>query len=56
MKIYKPTTPARRGMTGIDFPQLTTKKPEKSLLKYVRRSKPLAAGRPSTSTGKFYAR
>ena len=38
MKIYKPTTPSRRGMTGIDFSQLTkNKKPEKSLLKYVRR-------------------
>lgn len=38
MKIYKPTTPSRRGMTGIDFSQLTKKKPEKSLLKYVKRS------------------
>lgn len=38
MKIYKPTTPSRRGMTGIDFSQLTKKRPEKSLLKYVRRS------------------
>lgn len=38
MKTYKPTTPARRGMTGIDFSQLTKKGPEKSLLKYVRRS------------------
>lgn len=37
MKVYKPTTPARRGMTGIDFSQLTKKRPEKSLLKYVRR-------------------
>lgn len=37
MKIWKPTTPARRGMTGIDFSQLTKKRPEKSLLKYVRR-------------------
>ena len=37
MKTYKPTTPARRGMTGIDFSQLTKKGPEKSLLKYVRR-------------------
>jgi len=37
MKTYKPTTPARRGMTGIDFSQLTKKRPEKSLLKYVRR-------------------
>ena len=38
MKIYKPTTPARRGMTGIDFSQLTRKGPEKTLLKYVKRS------------------
>ncbi len=38
MKSYKPTTPSRRGMTGIDFSVLTKKKAEKSLLKYVRRS------------------
>ena len=38
MKVYKPTTPSRRGMTGIDFSQLTKKRPEKSLLKYVKRS------------------
>lgn len=38
MKTYKPTTPARRGMTGIDFSLLTKKKAEKRLLKYVRRS------------------
>lgn len=38
MKVYKPTTPSRRGMTGIDFSQLTRKKPEKRLLKYIRRS------------------
>ena len=38
MKIYKPTTPGRRGMTGIDFSQLTKKKPEKRLLKNIRRS------------------
>jgi len=37
MKTYKPTTSARRGMSGIDFSQLTKKRPEKSLLKYVRR-------------------
>jgi len=37
MKTYKPTTPSRRGMTGIDFSQLTKKGPEKSLLKYVKR-------------------
>ncbi len=38
MKIYKPTTPSRRGMTGIDFSLLTKKRAEKRLLKYVRRS------------------
>ena len=38
MKIYKPTTPGRRGMTGIDFSELTKKKPEKRLLKYIKRS------------------
>jgi len=38
MKIYKPTTPSRRGMTGIDFSQLSKKKPEKKLLKYIKRN------------------
>ncbi len=51
MKIYKPTTPARRGMTGIDFSQLTKKGPEKSLLKYVKRN----VGR-SNSTGRITTR
>jgi len=51
MKIFKPTTPARRGMTGIDFSQLTKKGPEKSLLKYVRRN----VGR-SSSTGRITTR
>jgi large subunit ribosomal protein L2 len=33
MKIYKPTSPGRRGMTGFDFDELTPNKaPEKSLL------------------------
>ncbi len=31
IKYYKPTTPARRGMTNRDFTQVTTKKPLKSL-------------------------
>jgi large subunit ribosomal protein L2 len=51
MKIYKPTTPARRGMTGIDFSQLTKKGPEKSLVKYVKRN----VGR-SASTGRITTR
>ncbi|MBU4274937.1 50S ribosomal protein L2 [Patescibacteria group bacterium] len=33
MKIYKPTTPGRRGMTGIDYSVLTKKEPEKTLLR-----------------------
>ncbi|OGZ84899.1 MAG: 50S ribosomal protein L2 [Candidatus Staskawiczbacteria bacterium RIFOXYD1_FULL_39_28] len=37
MKIYKPTSPARRGMTGIDFSKLSKKRPEKRLLKYIKR-------------------
>jgi len=51
MKIYKPTTPARRGMTGIDFSLLSKKGPEKSLTKYVRRS----SGR-SAATGRITVR
>ncbi len=51
MKIYKPTTPSRRGMTGIDFSELTKKRPEKRLLKYVRRS----VGR-SRSSGRITVR
>ncbi len=38
MKVYKPTTPSRRGMTGIDFSLLSKKRAQKSLVKYVRRS------------------
>lgn len=51
MKIYKPTTPSRRGMTGIDFSQLTKKRPEKKLLKYIKRN----VGR-SSSTGRITVR
>src|SRR4051812_23815544 len=50
MKTYKPTTPSRRGMSGIDFSQLTAKRPEKGLVKYVRRSngRSKASGRITT--------
>lgn len=51
MKFFKPTTPSRRGMTGIDFSQLTKKRPEKSLLKYVKRN----VGR-SSQTGEITTR
>jgi large subunit ribosomal protein L2 len=32
IKVYKPTSPARRGMTGYSFDEITTATPEKSLL------------------------
>jgi large subunit ribosomal protein L2 len=32
LKIYKPTSPGRRGMSGVTFEELTKKEPEKSLL------------------------
>ena len=32
VKIYRPTSPGRRGMTGSSFEEITKKKPEKSLL------------------------
>jgi len=31
LKVYKPTSPGRRGMTGLKFEEITKKKPEKSL-------------------------
>lgn len=37
MKIYKPTTPGRRGMTGIDYSILTKKEPEKTLLRWSKK-------------------
>ncbi len=44
IKTYKPTTPARRGMTSQDFDQITTRKPLKSLTK----TKKQQAGRNNT--------
>ncbi|RLC95899.1 MAG: 50S ribosomal protein L2 [Chloroflexi bacterium] len=32
LKVYKPTSPGRRGMTGSSFEEITKKKPEKGLL------------------------
>jgi large subunit ribosomal protein L2 len=37
LKVYKPTSPGRRGMTGASFEEITKKKPEKSLLKPLKR-------------------
>ncbi len=36
IKLYRPRTPGRRGMTGFDFKELTDKKPEKSLTEALR--------------------
>ncbi len=37
IKSYKPTTPSRRGMTGYTFEEITTKEPEKSLLRPIHK-------------------
>src|SRR6185295_15356403 len=36
-KIYKPTSPGRRGMTGSTFTEITKSKPEKSLLRPLKK-------------------
>ena len=36
IKVYKPTTPSRRGMTGYSFEEITKSEPEKSLLRPLR--------------------
>ncbi len=37
LKIYKPTSPGRRGMTGLSFEEITKNKPEKSLTMPLRK-------------------
>ncbi len=37
LKVFKPTSPGRRGMTGATFEEITKKKPEKSLLKPLKK-------------------
>lgn len=37
IKVYKPTTPSRRAMTGHQFDEITRTKPERSLLEPLRR-------------------
>jgi large subunit ribosomal protein L2 len=44
MKVYRPTSPSRRKMTGFDFSELSDKKPEKKLTK----GKRAASGRGNT--------
>ncbi len=38
IKVYKPTSPGRRNMTGFDFKEITKSKPEKSLTEAKRRT------------------
>ncbi len=38
IKTYKPTTPGRRGMTGLTFDEITASKPEKSLTTSISKS------------------
>ncbi len=37
LKIYRPTSPGRRGMSGYSFEEITRSKPEKSLLRPLKR-------------------
>ncbi|MCL2574418.1 MAG: 50S ribosomal protein L2 [Defluviitaleaceae bacterium] len=37
IKRYRPTTPSRRHMTGLDFSEITTNKPEKSLVVHLKK-------------------
>lgn len=50
VRLYKPTTPGRRGMTSIDTSQITKKKPEKSLLV------PMKAGSGRNNQGRITIR
>lgn len=38
VKKYKPVTPGTRGMTGYTFDEITKSKPERSLIKPLRKS------------------
>jgi large subunit ribosomal protein L2 len=50
VKKYKPTTPGRRGASSQDYSDITKKKPEKSLVTYIKKN----AGR--NNTGKITVR
>ena len=47
IKIYKPTSPGRRGMTGYNFDDITRSTPEKSLLEPLKRTAGRSRGRIS---------
>lgn len=37
IKVYKPTSPGRRGMTGSDFDEITRTEPERSLVEPLKK-------------------
>lgn len=45
MKVYKPTSPGQRGRIGEDFSRLTKKKPEKGLVKVLKKKAGRSKGR-----------
>lgn len=45
VKVYKPTSPGRRGMTGYGFEEITRNAPERSLLEPLKRSGGRSRGR-----------
>ena len=47
IKVYKPTSAGRRGMTGFNFDEITRSKPEKSLLDPLKKSGGRSRGRVS---------
>lgn len=47
VKVYKPTSPGRRGMTGFGFEEITRSRPERSLLAPLKKSGGRSRGRVS---------
>jgi large subunit ribosomal protein L2 len=39
VKVYKPTSPGRRGMSVMDFEEITKSEPEKSLLAPLKKNR-----------------
>ena len=52
VKVYKPTTPSRRGMSVLTFEEITAKKPERSLLVSLKKH----SGRTATEESPFVTR
>lgn len=50
IRVYKPTSPARRFMSVLTYEEITTNKPEKSLLEY-KPKKPAATSKAKSPCG-----